>query len=103
MIAVVYPTIMDGIVVRWYSDVPATSAVSASRRGVTVDEFIETQEEYTEMLYMLTLAFQCHRMLARGRVDCDDVRAWLREKEQRVVDVRLGETLGEAMAREEQP
>lgn len=107
MIAHITPTIMDGIVVRWTPDEHSQHEISASRNGVAVTGWLVTVHDQTEFLTTIAHAWNLYRLLAKAaergpfvRMGTDEVRAWLVESGQRVVDVRLGETLAGAMGRE---
>ncbi len=109
MIARITPTVMDGIVVRWTPDVANHKhEISASRNGVAVDGWIVTAHDRELFLAAINHAWDLYRELAKAaergpfvRMEMDDVRRWLAERGQRLVDVRLGETLAQAMEREE--
>jgi hypothetical protein len=97
------PTIMDGIVVRWNPDENSRHEISASRNGVSIKGWITTVEDHATCIAAIMIAWECYRLLASSRVSARtaDVKAWLVDKGQRVVDVRFGETLAEALKREE--
>lgn len=107
VIARITPTIMDGIVVRWTPDVDSPHEISASRNGVSVTGWVVTAHDKEQFLATVNHAWELYRELAKAaergpfvRMDMDDVRRWLAARDQRVVNVRLGESLAEALARE---
>jgi hypothetical protein len=105
MIARICPTIMDGIVVRWTPDEHGMREISASRNGVAIKGWLVTEHDYSTFLSVVAAAWNCYRLLAQDaerfrRLRTEDVKAWLVEKGQRVVDVHFGETLAEALKRE---
>lgn len=107
MIVHITPTIMDGIVVRWNPDAESRHEISASRNGVAVSGWLVTQHDQAEFLTTVALAWEMYRLLAKAaergpfvRMEMSDVKSWLVERGQRVVDVQFGESLAEAYTRE---
>jgi hypothetical protein len=113
MIAHITPTVMDGVVVRWTFDPrdggPTDGEVSASRNGVLIRDLplISAPTIRVEIEHAISAAWDCYRALAKDyergwRMTSENVRAWLVGRGVRVVDVRLFETVAEALAREAQ-
>ncbi len=76
-VVTVTPTIMDGLVVRWYRDLDAAQAggaiasmASASRNGVLVHGYLHEVPER-----VLAEARRAHRLLSERRDADDEVRA----------------------------
>lgn len=67
-VCVAFPTIMDGLVLRWYASpdayVNGAEMVSASRNGVRVLTFL-----HEVPADVLTQAQEAHTLIARGRGD----------------------------------
>lgn len=108
----VTPTVMDGIVVRWNPDTTGNSEISASRNGVHVHcwPMLRVEHDRVEFDRTVSLAWEMYRLLAKAaergpfvRMESDEVTAWLAAHAQQIVDVRFGETLADAVARQEAP
>jgi predicted GNAT superfamily acetyltransferase len=110
MICRITPTIMDGIVVSWSPDDDDRAEVSASRNGVLVYDWPMLRVEIQRVVFdrVVSTAWEMYRLLAKAaergpfvRMETEDVRAWLVERGERIVDVRFGESLDEALKREQ--